>query len=153
MIDGEKIRDEAFLRAFKGSCPFCDYVLKEPTNSRCPECGSQIRIRLVAPFRFYPWHALLAAISVSAGVCLDRLLLLIYGFIKSAASNPPWLLFGNSGVILLVLSIAFVVVWKYKDCFERVSKTNRIVLYGLALLLPAVVVAVQHYILIVLIVG
>jgi len=153
MVDGEKIRNEAFLRAFKGTCPFCNYVLRKPTSSRCPECGSRLRIQLVAPFRFYPWHALLAGISISAGVCLDRLLLLLYGFINSTTSNPPWLLIGNPGVILVVLSIAFIVVWKCKDRFERLSKTSRFVLYGISPLLPVAVVTIQHYILILLIVA
>ncbi|MCA9294868.1 MAG: hypothetical protein KC983_00085 [Phycisphaerales bacterium] len=62
-------------------CPRCRYALRELTTDRCPECGTQIALRL-APRRELTWRYLagLIALSATAGFSiLGMLLMMMFG--------------------------------------------------------------------------
>ena len=75
--------ERSFLGDYEGPCPICGHTLKNPTGGRCPECGSRLQIGLFAPFRFTPWHAMLASVGISIGIILDRVALTIVGIANS----------------------------------------------------------------------
>ncbi len=153
MVESDNNRSETFLKGFRGPCPVCGYHLNEPTNSRCPECGSRLRVQLVAPFHFYPWHALLMGIVVSFGVCFDRLLLIIHGYVWSNGQNPPWGFLGISTLLILVLCVAGFFVWRYKTRLERMSKPKSYVWYTFSFLTPIITAVVQYYLIMMLVRG
>jgi hypothetical protein len=153
MVESDNNRSETFLKGFKGPCPVCNYHLNEPTSSRCPECGSRLSVQLLAPFHFYPWHALLIGIGVSFGVCFDRLLLIIHGYLGSNAQNLPWGFVGVSTFLILVLCVVGFVVWKYKTQLERMSKPKSCVWYAFSILIPIMTAVVQYYLIMMLFQG
>ncbi len=153
MVESDKNRNGRFLKEFSGPCPVCDYYLNEPTSPRCPECGSKLVAGLISPFHFYPWHALLVGISISFGVCFDRLFLIMLGFVNSNATRPPWVYLGISVFLFIVLCIGFVVVWKYKTHLEKIPSPKRYVWYGFSLFIPIAIVVVQYFLIMAIIRG
>ena len=153
MVESDKNLNETFLKDFSGPCPVCEYHLNKPTSSRCPECGSRLRVQPVAPFHFYPWHALLMGIGISVGVCFDRLFLIIQGFMGSNATNPHWVFLGISTLLFIVLCIGGFVVWKYKMKLERMSTARRSVWYSFSLFIPLFTAVIQYYLLMMLVRG
>lgn len=145
MLNRNKIRDDAFLKEFSGPCPNCGYQLNKPTNNRCPECGSALRIALFAPFRFSPWHAMLASVAISIGIILDRVTLTTIGIV---GNNPPrmnWMMFWFSVIPLVVLGICLYVVWKQKKRINSKSTWKRVSWYIGAILFPIVVTGGQLF--------
>lgn len=61
-----------FLDSSEGNCPVCGYNVHRITASRCPECGRELRLRLVAvaPVFHLPWVILMMAACLGAGIGL-----------------------------------------------------------------------------------
>jgi len=151
MIDRKKIRDEAFLKEYKGTCPACGYKLEKPASEKCPECGSRLQVMLLAPFRFTPWHALLTGVAISVGVIFDRVFLTLYGVFQSRGSVIGWNMFLSSLVPLVLLLVFFYVIWKLKSKFEQIILWKRVFWYIVALLTPIIFSVGQFFILIYLV--
>lgn len=139
MIDRKKIRDDAFLKEYEGSCPTCGYQLKKPTKNRCPECGSRFGVMLFTPFRFSPWHALLTSFAISIGVILDRVFLTLYGAYKSNGVNFVWGMFLSSLIPLVVLVLIFIVFWKLRNRLKQITLWKRIVWFLVAIIIPIII--------------
>lgn len=155
MIDSKNNRNVAQLKHYSGPCPYCGYQLKNPDTSRCPECGSHLLFRLVAPFRFTPWHAMLYGLAISIGACLDRVFLSIVGIINSNAwfviENQMILLlemFGTSFLGMIIVCVGFYVVWRQKKWFVQIVLWKRMLWYFVAIAIPIVVTVTQYYLLI-----
>jgi len=145
MIDRKKIRDDAFLKDFIGPCPTCGYQLKNPSSNRCPECGSHLRVLLLAPFRFSPWHALLASVVISIGVILDRVVLTIVGISNSNGTQQAWEMFWMTAIPLVFLCAGFLFIWTQKRHFQSLALWKRVCWYIVAIVFPLIVTGLQLY--------
>jgi hypothetical protein len=150
MVNRKKSRDSAFLQEYKGPCPVCGYKLEKPSSSRCPECGSQLRVVLVAPYRLSPWHAMVISIAISIGVILDRIALTIVGIINSNSMIMAWEMFWFSVIPFVVLCFCLFIVWKYKNRINSKSRWKRVSWYFVACIIPLVVTGGQLFLLLVL---
>jgi len=148
MIDSKKNRNAALLKNYSGPCPYCNYQLKNPENSRCPECGSRLEFHLVAPFRFSPWHAMMISFAVSSGVCLDRTFLSIVGVFNSNSGIVALEMLAVSALGLIVVVAGFYAVWRHKSWFVGIAYWKRVVWYLVALFIPIVITVVQFYLIV-----
>ena len=145
MIDRNKKQDLVFLKEYSGPCPYCGYTLKNPTGRLCPECGSKLRVAVCAPFRFSPWHALLASIAISVGVLLDRVVLTMMGVAGSGFTEAVWTLVWFTLLPFVVLSICFYFVWKQKARINSTCRWKRVLWCVASVGILVLVVFVQLY--------
>ena len=148
MIDSKKNRNTALLKNYSGPCPYCGYQLKNPENSRCPECGSRLLFRLVTPFRFTPWHAMLTGLIISIGACLDRVFLSIVGIFNSNSGILRLEMFKISFLGMIFVCAGFYIVWRQKKWFVQIVLWKRILWCFVAIAIPIVVTVAQYYLLI-----
>jgi amino acid transporter len=146
MIDSKKTRNAALLKNYSGPCPYCHYQLKNPENSRCPECGSRLKFHLIAPFRFSPWHAMVISFAISSGVCLDRTFLSIVGVFNSNFGVGALKMLVVFALGLTVVVAGFYVVWRHKSWFLGIPRWKRVVWYLVALFIPVILTVVQFFI-------
>jgi hypothetical protein len=147
VIDSKKNRDAALIKNYKGPCPYCNYQLKNPENSRCPECGSRLSFRLVAPFRFTPWHAMIISFVISIGACLDRTFLSVVGIFNSNSGIVALEMFVGSALGLIIVGFGLCVVWRHRSWFVGIPAWRRAMWYLVASLIPIVVTVVQYFVL------
>ncbi len=138
-----KAGGSSFLAEYHGPCPICRHTLNNPSGGRCPECGSRLKMVLLAPYRFTPWHAMLTSIGISTGVILDRVSLTIIGVINSGGMGNSEQMFWFTLLPLLILVICFLVVWKQRERINSTQCWKRICWYIASIIIPLVVIFVQ----------
>ncbi|MDP7006058.1 MAG: hypothetical protein QF718_07610 [Phycisphaerales bacterium] len=134
---------------YEGPCPFCGFLLKNPTNNRCPECGRVLEITLRSPFKMTAWLVVLIGIVSSVVGYLNHLGLLLFGVFlasRSRLTSPlgrgdltvPWKIVIPELVALAVLVILLFTCWGLRDWFSKQHKLVRMGIGTLGFLLPFV---------------
>jgi hypothetical protein len=124
-----------FLRDRDVNCPLCGYNLRELASDRCPECGREVRLKVLAVEPFLKaWVTAAVALGASAGIGV---------FVAAIVFNEGWpparmyLLW--LALIYFLLSIPlFTLVLFFRRVFVRAGRPVQRILALLSLTLLGV---------------
>jgi hypothetical protein len=123
------------LRAFVAGrdvpCPSCNYNLRDLTDSRCPECGQRLELRVgLSEPRLGLWIAGVVGLAAGAGF---NLLLLVY--VGLEVLQPPKRMGGILGTFVMVNGAGLLIMgaslacWLYfRRPFRRLGAPHRVLL-------------------------
>jgi predicted RNA-binding Zn-ribbon protein involved in translation (DUF1610 family) len=159
MTDQAAIRSNELLTSFLADsdarCPACRYALRGCTSDRCPECGTQLMLRIGSGRESSAWWlAGLIGLNISIAVILLCLIGLGTGVVTelqhpglraqvrsgfaSSGDLPRW----TPIMLLTIMLVALTLIMSYlatrHDAFARTSNRQRAVLGLLAAASPLI---------------
>jgi len=98
-----------------------------------------LQVGLFAPFRFTPWHAMLACLGISIGIIINRVALTIIGMVNSRGMGGAEQMFWFTATPFVVLCFCFYLVWKQKRRINATQTWKRVCWYIASIVIPLVV--------------